>query len=225
MAAKHSTIGDGTLWAVTTTPASSTTTLTSVGRIAADRDHGAVEQHAVRDVGRGHRVLHPRRQRIRLELRRERLDGGVVAQGYGELGHRTARRGLGDGVDELEVDRVELAAARRADHHRGVAPRRVVGLLVATGTQDGHEQGDGQDSGHDGSEKAVHSHGTVAPAAGFRQASRVPARRRAFTRAELESFRDAEVPDLLPLSGLKLLFVGINPGLWTAATQTTSRTR
>ena len=48
----------------------------------------------------------------------------------------------------------------------------------------------------------------------------MPARRRAFTRAELESFRDAEVPDLLPLSGLKLLFVGINPGLWTAATQT-----
>jgi TDG/mug DNA glycosylase family protein len=41
-----------------------------------------------------------------------------------------------------------------------------------------------------------------------------------FTRAELESFRDAEVPDLLPDSGLKLLFVGINPGLWTAATQT-----
>ena len=43
-----------------------------------------------------------------------------------------------------------------------------------------------------------------------------------FTRAELESFRDAEVPDLLPADGteLKLLFVGINPGLWTAATQT-----
>jgi double-stranded uracil-DNA glycosylase len=41
-----------------------------------------------------------------------------------------------------------------------------------------------------------------------------------FTRAELESFRDAEVPDLLPASGVKLLFVGINPGLWTAATQT-----
>ncbi len=40
-----------------------------------------------------------------------------------------------------------------------------------------------------------------------------------FTREELESFRDAEVPDLLP-AGLKLLFVGINPGLWTAATQT-----
>jgi TDG/mug DNA glycosylase family protein len=45
-------------------------------------------------------------------------------------------------------------------------------------------------------------------------------RRRAFTRAELESFRDAVVPDLLPDTGLKLLFVGINPGLWTAATQT-----
>jgi TDG/mug DNA glycosylase family protein len=43
-----------------------------------------------------------------------------------------------------------------------------------------------------------------------------------FTRAELESYRDAEVPDLLPHPGqeLKLLFVGINPGLWTAATQT-----
>ncbi len=43
-----------------------------------------------------------------------------------------------------------------------------------------------------------------------------------FTRAELESFRDAVVPDLLPAPGdpLRLLFVGINPGLWTAATQT-----
>lgn len=43
-----------------------------------------------------------------------------------------------------------------------------------------------------------------------------------FTRAELESFRDAEVPDLLPEAGtpLRLLFVGINPGLWTAAVQT-----
>ncbi len=40
-----------------------------------------------------------------------------------------------------------------------------------------------------------------------------------FTRAELESFRDAEVPDLLG-PNLRLLFVGINPGLWTAATQT-----
>lgn len=40
-----------------------------------------------------------------------------------------------------------------------------------------------------------------------------------FTQAELESFRDATVPDLLG-PGLKLLFVGINPGLWTAATQT-----
>ena len=39
------------------------------------------------------------------------------------------------------------------------------------------------------------------------------------TRAELESFRDAEVPDLLG-PDLRLLFVGINPGLWTAATQT-----
>lgn len=47
------------------------------------------------------------------------------------------------------------------------------------------------------------------------QASGVPR----FTRAELESYRDAEVPDLLG-PGLRLLFVGINPGLWTAATQT-----
>jgi TDG/mug DNA glycosylase family protein len=40
-----------------------------------------------------------------------------------------------------------------------------------------------------------------------------------FSRAELESFRDATVPDLVG-PGLKLLFVGINPGLWTAATST-----
>lgn len=38
-----------------------------------------------------------------------------------------------------------------------------------------------------------------------------------FTRAELEAFRDAEVPDLIG-PGCALLFVGINPGLWTAAT-------
>lgn len=45
---------------------------------------------------------------------------------------------------------------------------------------------------------------------------------RRFTREELESFRDAEVPDLLPTddSQVRLLFVGINPGLWTAATRT-----
>ena len=40
-----------------------------------------------------------------------------------------------------------------------------------------------------------------------------------FSRAELESFAGTTVPDLLG-PGLRLLFVGINPGLWTAATQT-----
>jgi len=40
-----------------------------------------------------------------------------------------------------------------------------------------------------------------------------------FTRAELERFRGREVDDLVG-SGLKLLFVGINPGLWTAAVNT-----
>ncbi len=40
-----------------------------------------------------------------------------------------------------------------------------------------------------------------------------------FTRVELESYRNATVPDLVG-PGLALLFVGINPGLWTAATQT-----
>ena len=41
-----------------------------------------------------------------------------------------------------------------------------------------------------------------------------------FTREELTSFYGAAVPDLLPGPGqrLRLLFVGINPGLWTAAT-------
>lgn len=40
-----------------------------------------------------------------------------------------------------------------------------------------------------------------------------------FTRAELDAFRDVTVPDLVG-PGLRLLFVGINPGLWTAAVQT-----
>ena len=40
-----------------------------------------------------------------------------------------------------------------------------------------------------------------------------------FSRAELESFRDVSVPALVA-PGVRLLFVGINPSLWTAATQT-----
>lgn len=40
-----------------------------------------------------------------------------------------------------------------------------------------------------------------------------------FTRAELRGFQDSSVPDLVG-PGPRLLFVGINPGLWTAATQT-----
>jgi TDG/mug DNA glycosylase family protein len=43
-------------------------------------------------------------------------------------------------------------------------------------------------------------------------------RTRGFTREQLESFRDATVPDLVG-DGTRLLFVGINPGLWTAAAQ------
>jgi double-stranded uracil-DNA glycosylase len=49
--------------------------------------------------------------------------------------------------------------------------------------------------------------------------SAVPCAAVGFTRAQLESYRDAVVPDLVG-PGLRLLFVGINPGLWTAATQT-----
>lgn len=40
-----------------------------------------------------------------------------------------------------------------------------------------------------------------------------------FTRDELEAFRGREVDDLVG-PGLRLLFVGINPGLWTAAVKT-----
>jgi TDG/mug DNA glycosylase family protein len=43
--------------------------------------------------------------------------------------------------------------------------------------------------------------------------------RRRFSRDDLEGFRDASVPDLVG-DNVRLLFVGINPGLWTAATQT-----
>ena len=39
----------------------------------------------------------------------------------------------------------------------------------------------------------------------------------AFTRAQLEEFRGRTVPDLMP-ERPRLIFVGINPGLWTAAT-------
>lgn len=39
-----------------------------------------------------------------------------------------------------------------------------------------------------------------------------------FTRSQLESFRNGTLPDLLGPS-TRLLFVGINPGLWTVATQ------
>lgn len=41
-----------------------------------------------------------------------------------------------------------------------------------------------------------------------------------FTREELEQYRDAEVADLIGDEAPRLVFVGINPGLWTAATQT-----
>ncbi|HSM45439.1 MAG TPA: mismatch-specific DNA-glycosylase [Acidimicrobiia bacterium] len=40
-----------------------------------------------------------------------------------------------------------------------------------------------------------------------------------FTKQELEAFRGVTVPDLIG-DECRLLFVGINPGLWTAATQT-----
>lgn len=40
-----------------------------------------------------------------------------------------------------------------------------------------------------------------------------------FTREELETYRGHEVDDLVG-PGMRLLFVGINPGLWTAAVQT-----
>ena len=40
-----------------------------------------------------------------------------------------------------------------------------------------------------------------------------------FTQAELQDYRGAKLPDLIG-PDLRLLFVGINPGLWTAAVQT-----
>jgi double-stranded uracil-DNA glycosylase len=43
-------------------------------------------------------------------------------------------------------------------------------------------------------------------------------RRVGFTRSELDAFRGRTLPDLLA-PGVRLLFVGINPGLWTAAVQ------
>jgi len=40
-----------------------------------------------------------------------------------------------------------------------------------------------------------------------------------YTKAELQTYQNASVPDLVGADP-KLVFVGINPGLWTAATQT-----
>jgi len=40
-----------------------------------------------------------------------------------------------------------------------------------------------------------------------------------FTKEQLEAYRGVTVPDLIG-EDCRLLFVGINPGLWTAATQT-----
>lgn len=40
-----------------------------------------------------------------------------------------------------------------------------------------------------------------------------------FTRAELDAYAGALIPDLVD-DAVRLLFVGINPGLWTAAVQT-----
>lgn len=42
----------------------------------------------------------------------------------------------------------------------------------------------------------------------------------AFTREQLEGFRDSEVADFVGGRRPLIAFVGINPGLWTAATQT-----
>jgi double-stranded uracil-DNA glycosylase len=47
----------------------------------------------------------------------------------------------------------------------------------------------------------------------------VATRRRRFTRAELLAFEGHHVDDLVG-DGVRLLFVGINPGLWTAAVNT-----
>jgi TDG/mug DNA glycosylase family protein len=46
-------------------------------------------------------------------------------------------------------------------------------------------------------------------------------KRRGFTREELMAALGRSVPDLIPddVDALRLLFVGINPGLWTAAAQ------
>lgn len=41
----------------------------------------------------------------------------------------------------------------------------------------------------------------------------------AFSRAQLEAFRDVAIPDLAG-PGMRLLFCGVNPGLWAAATAT-----
>ncbi len=57
-----------------------------------------------------------------------------------------------------------------------------------------------------------------APMTGQSTLDRAPGMPPRFTRTELESFTGSIVPDLIG-PGVRLLFVGINPGLWTAAVQ------
>ena len=134
------------------------------------------------------------------ELLDERLHVGVVAQRYRRLAELAARRGDRDGVHELELDRpVGRPAGGSAVSTRRAGRCRVLRCSTRVVVPAGTQPGDEQQCGQEGSEKAPHGDGTVAAATGFRQAARMPApQRRGFTRAELESFRDAAVPDLLP---------------------------
>ena len=81
---------------VITSPDSPATTWTSVGDRTRSRPR---RRRAACPSGTSvlaTALLHPRRQRVGLELRVELLYGGVVAQRYGDLGHRATRRGLGE---------------------------------------------------------------------------------------------------------------------------------
>ena len=158
---------------------------------------------------------------------------GALAFVDDQRGHPTFTADLAPLLRRLALDR--RSGVMHATNQGAVSWYEFVGEVLAAA---GHDRDDGPPD-HDrrarpaspsappGQQRARQCRAARrrrAPAARLPRTARRARRRTSpltmgFTRAELEAFRDATVPDLVG-PGLRLLFVGINPGLWTAATST-----
>ncbi len=158
--------------------------------------------------------------------------GRVDEDGYVHLDGRREDLVISGGVNvyPAEVERVlaeldgveDVAVFGRDDDRWG---QRVCAAVVGSGRGGGADVVRPRAPGRGQAAQGVAPARLPAAHADRQGAAARPARPRGgsvvgFSRAELDSFRDATVPDLLPARDLRLLFVGINPGLWTAAVQT-----